>query len=152
MKKIGLGQTIQILANLGVVAGIIFLAFELRQNTTASRLEAASTHLAGSYELDLLLATDDELVELLLTPEDERSDSEELQYERFAFAVLRSWETSYFLYRQSALDREFWDAQEKSIEELLVDSFEEYWRTNRPKFTASFNNAVSEILENRAAQ
>jgi len=32
MKKIELGQTISILANLGVVAGIVFLAIELRQN------------------------------------------------------------------------------------------------------------------------
>ncbi len=32
MKKIDLGQTIGILANVGVVAGIIFLAVELQQN------------------------------------------------------------------------------------------------------------------------
>ena len=32
MKKIDLGQTISILANVGVLAGIIFLAFELQQN------------------------------------------------------------------------------------------------------------------------
>ena len=32
MKKIDLGQTITILANLGVIAGIVFLAIEVRQN------------------------------------------------------------------------------------------------------------------------
>jgi len=32
LKKLDLGQTITILANVGVVAGIIFLAFELQQN------------------------------------------------------------------------------------------------------------------------
>jgi len=32
MKKIDLGQTIGIIANLGVIAGIAFLAIELRQN------------------------------------------------------------------------------------------------------------------------
>jgi len=32
MKKIDLGQTIQTLANLGVIAGIVFLAMELQQN------------------------------------------------------------------------------------------------------------------------
>ena len=152
MKKIDLGQAVQILANIGVIAGIFFLASELRQNTTASRLEAASTHLAGSYELDLLLATDEELSELLLAPDDERSAVEQFQYERFAFSVLRSWETSYFLYRQSALDQEFWDTQTKLIEGLLTGPFEQYWRANRHIFTASFNNVVSEILENRGAQ
>jgi hypothetical protein len=32
MKKIDLGQVIQMLANIGVIAGIVFLAMELRQN------------------------------------------------------------------------------------------------------------------------
>ena len=32
MKKIDLGQTITILANVGVIVGIVFLAIELRQN------------------------------------------------------------------------------------------------------------------------
>ncbi len=32
MKKLDLGQTITILANVGVIAGIVFLGYELRQN------------------------------------------------------------------------------------------------------------------------
>lgn len=32
MKKFDIGQTIGILANIGVIAGIVFLALELRQN------------------------------------------------------------------------------------------------------------------------
>ena len=32
MKKIDLGQAITILANLGVIGGILLLAYELRQN------------------------------------------------------------------------------------------------------------------------
>jgi len=39
MKKIDLGQTITILANIGVIAGIVFLGYELRQNTGAIKLE-----------------------------------------------------------------------------------------------------------------
>ena len=33
MKKIDVGRTINTLANLGVIGGIVFLAFEIRQNT-----------------------------------------------------------------------------------------------------------------------
>jgi len=35
MKKIDLGQTVQVLANIGVIAGIVFLALELRQTSNA---------------------------------------------------------------------------------------------------------------------
>ncbi len=41
MKKISLGQTITILANIGVIAGIVFLRFEMRQNTIAVKSTAA---------------------------------------------------------------------------------------------------------------
>ncbi len=56
MKKIELGQTIAILANVGVIAGILFLAIELRQNNEAlglqSRLERENA-LITAFTRDL---------------------------------------------------------------------------------------------------
>ncbi len=43
MKKIELGQTVSILANAGIIAGIVFLALELRQNNELIRTEARNT-------------------------------------------------------------------------------------------------------------
>ena len=43
MKKIDLGQTIQIIANLGVIAGIVFVAIELRQNNLLLTAESIGT-------------------------------------------------------------------------------------------------------------
>jgi hypothetical protein len=40
MKNIDVGQTIQILANVGVIAGIAFLAIQISQNTAQTRAEA----------------------------------------------------------------------------------------------------------------
>ncbi len=37
MKKIDLGQTISILANFGVIAGIVFLGLEIRQSTAVAQ-------------------------------------------------------------------------------------------------------------------
>ena len=37
MKKLDYGQTVSVLANIGVIAGILFLGFEIRQNTLISR-------------------------------------------------------------------------------------------------------------------
>ena len=41
MKKLDLGQTLGILANIGVIAGIIFLAFELQQNNELLAADAS---------------------------------------------------------------------------------------------------------------
>ncbi len=40
MKKLDLGQTISVLANLGVIGGILLLAYELRQNNSLMEAEA----------------------------------------------------------------------------------------------------------------
>ena len=40
MKKVAFGQTIGILANIGVIAGIIFLGVELQQNNELLQTEA----------------------------------------------------------------------------------------------------------------
>jgi len=40
LKKLDLGQTISVLANLGVIGGILLLAYELRQNNSLMEAEA----------------------------------------------------------------------------------------------------------------
>ncbi len=42
MKKLDLSQTIGILANLGVIAGIVFLGVELRQNNDLLEADAGA--------------------------------------------------------------------------------------------------------------
>ena len=46
MKKIDLGQTITILANLGVIGGILLLAYELRQNNAFMGAQARFNRLS----------------------------------------------------------------------------------------------------------
>ncbi len=41
MKKIDLGQIITILANVGVVIGLVFLTLEIRQNNAQMRAQGA---------------------------------------------------------------------------------------------------------------
>ena len=47
MKKIDLGQTIQLIANVGVLVGIIFLAIEINQNRAALEEQNMLTRLSA---------------------------------------------------------------------------------------------------------
>ena len=51
MNRIDLGQAIGILANIGVIAGIVFLAFELRQNNQLLSAESRATRHQARMEL-----------------------------------------------------------------------------------------------------
>ena len=50
MKKIDLSQAISILANIGVIAGIVFLAVELRQNNQLLEAEVSYSKYNSDFE------------------------------------------------------------------------------------------------------
>ena len=66
MKKIDLGQIFGILANLGVIAGIVFLAVELGQNNELMAAEARFNRLSIATESMTILAENPDLAEFLL--------------------------------------------------------------------------------------
>ena len=64
MKKIDLGQTIGILANIGVIAGIVFLALELRQNNEFAAAAGRFNRVSLVSEQFRTQAEDADLTEL----------------------------------------------------------------------------------------
>jgi hypothetical protein len=93
MKKIDAGQTISILANLGVIAGIIFLAVELRQNTTATQLMASGSASAYIRDLNNMLAENGELAALIIKADesDSLSRTENLRMASFLSSTYVGW-------------------------------------------------------------
>ena len=71
MKKIDLGQTLSILANLGVIAGIVFLAIEVRQNQESleqsnliDRAAVLTDTTAHFAEFRYVISQDEEITDL----------------------------------------------------------------------------------------
>jgi len=151
--KVGLGQTITTLANLGVIAGIVFLAYELRQNTQAVQLASAESYLSGGSALDLRIAQDAELASLLIRASgpEPLTEVEELRLERFNYATLRQWETAHYLYSIGALDPSMWSAYRQEIKKIILrtPNLIAYWRDNNPSFTPGFGMEIEIILTER---
>ena len=61
MKKIDLGRTITIVANVGVIAGIVFLGYELRQTQIAMQSQAFQARALDALAWDLEIARDENL-------------------------------------------------------------------------------------------
>jgi len=107
MKKVDFGQAVQVIANLGVIGGIILLAYEISQNSDAIRLQAAQSNLNTFYALDLLIAEggadDQSLARLLVSPSEGRSVSDRFRHDRFADTVISSWQSNFYLNEQGVL-------------------------------------------------
>ena len=66
MKKVDLGQTISIFANLGVIAGIVFLAIELQQNNELLAAQSRTERLGVQTDYLNALYQDEEVASLVV--------------------------------------------------------------------------------------
>ncbi len=151
MDQINLAEVVQTLANIGVLAGIIFLAYELRQNTRATKLTATEHYLSNTFALDLRIAENAEVAELLIKASQNGplTDVERLRLRRFCYAGLRHWENIHYLHYTSVLDEKFWAPVRHEIIEIVRSSpfMADYWKDNQSSFTDEFNTEMKAISQ-----
>jgi hypothetical protein len=96
VKKIDLGQTLNILANVGVIVGIIFLALELNQNNEFLELEAKATRVEVLLDAWERVASDPALVALMIKDRKEEAltEAEEMQLNAYwmGYFIRREWQ------------------------------------------------------------
>ncbi len=93
MQKIDLGQTVGILANIGVIAGIVFLGIELQQNNALLAAEFRASSLSNRLSLREK-ALDPQIAELLVRAYEgaELSAAERVQLGTINMMQLELWE------------------------------------------------------------
>ena len=115
MSEIDLGQTIGILANVGVIIGILFLALEIRQNNSQLRAQSRFSYFQTRIHMALVSASDPIISPILakralgqgLSPE------EEVQISFFANATLDAWRYEILEYESGRLRMEELDIARK---------------------------------------
>ena len=106
MKKLKFGQTISVLANVGVIAGIVFLAIEIRQNNELLAAESRAASSARLVEIPAIVSTDIALTELLVRAKNGEtlSEAEEARVIAFSVVRLRGQEAFFNEYRAGAIE------------------------------------------------
>lgn len=64
MQKLDYGQMVSVLANVGVIAGILFLGFEIRQNTLISRGAAVQSIAEQINDWQIEMASNEEWIRI----------------------------------------------------------------------------------------
>ena len=138
-------------ANIGVLAGIIFLAFELQQNTVATRLEAASNFNSSFSEIELFIAGNPEFAELLARGREgaEITGVEQLRLSVFYNQILRQWQFTHIQYLSDAIDEDNWQAQRAFMAEILRGDrgLLNHWRRFKQQYNSAFNDVLVSISE-----
>ena len=113
MRKIDLGQTVGILANLGVLVGILILVYELSQTRDMTRAQTRNELSQGLIAVMLNLADDAETASLILRGDngEELSEVERARYTNLTVAQLRYHENVYYQYKSGLYDETEYLAQ-----------------------------------------
>ena len=124
MKKLDLGQTITILANLGVIAGIVFLAIEIQQNNQLLRAEAIGTALETRLVRQEIILANDSLVTAHAKNNrgEPLTDEDRIRLNAANYRNMLGRQKDYFLYQEGILTEELFRANFPIMKVSLSDS------------------------------
>ena len=106
MKKIDLSQLITILANVGVIAGILFLGLELRQNNELMEIQWRGQMDSRRYEIVDLVIENPGLVELMGKDAGSLTQDEGDSLRMLGIRMLLNWEEQFRDVVAGRLDRD----------------------------------------------
>ena len=138
-------------ANIGVMAGIIFLAFELQQNTVAIQLQAASNFQSSHSDMERSIYGNPEFAELLRKGREgeEVSDTDQLRLAVFYSGAFRQWQFHHFLHLSNALSDEVWQANKAMMAKVVREDrgLLNHWRTNTQELSPTFNEMFESMID-----
>jgi hypothetical protein len=148
MKKIDLGQIVSIFANVGVIAGIVFLGYELQQNNElleaearGARNEKAAVIYAAPYSNPALATA---LAKLELN--EELTPAESIQVQSYAYSHFRIVEGNFAEIHRERLDEmgpiQAWRGILNDIHIPWRDYWVNYKRRATPEFAVWFETNI----------
>ena len=150
MKKIDLGQAITILANFGVLIGILLLVIELNQARVVTEAQTRSAITASIIDLTEMITQSP----MGLTIYEKRLNKEpltvkEIYWQRGASrSVFRHWENVYFQYRVGLFSEEelntyrvYW----RNVTRCQTWQLD-FWANTKMQFNPQFREEMDSIL------
>ncbi len=141
-------ETAEVLGVIGVIATLIFVAFEIRQNTSAVRSATIQAISEQSYDSNYRLAENPDLLALIRKSDNQEplTESERDQIFTWWNAILRLNQNRYQQFRLGVLDDAtiFEVGGRSSV--YQGSSFAEYWEATKQSHSVEFQRFVEECV------
>ena len=111
MKKFDFFQILQLLSNVAVIIGIVFLAVQVREAGNATQLQTQTSRVEGYNALNLTLASDPELSRILvvgLDDPDRLNNTEAAQFSNLMRAITIQHRQMHEQYALGLISEETW--------------------------------------------
>jgi len=155
MKLDEINRWLTLLANIGVIAGIVFLALELRQNQSMLMAQTRNEISRTSIELQQANRDPSQVTAFMRSVRGEPlSDEEQYLVNRWSAVFLEFWENVDYQYRQGLFEEEDYRAHLSRVRAILLGNggaIGEYFCARQDRYTPSFVSTVNSLLEKSCA-
>jgi len=152
MKRIDLGQTITIVANIGVIAGIVFLGYEVRQTQTAMQSQAFQARALDAIAWNFEIVKDENLRKIQYQMDTGKFDPSSLTEAELQIAwylldgIKVDVDNEHYQYENGFLDPGFYEG----VTVPMIRHFAPIWRDlgireGRPEFIREVDRILLEV-------
>ena len=139
-----------LVANLGVLAGLVFVAIELNQNTKAT-VSSASEQITNQSLDYFALGMDNQVIALARNKQsigDDLSGFEQNQLWWHQYYNFRGFENVYLQYKRGYLEQSEWDRYQRIIKSRLTtgEFAKKMWEETQQAWTDEFIAEVERLL------
>ena len=138
-----------LVANFAVIAGILFLGVELRQNNIQLQLQSYQSWVAANLEINTAI-TNPELAAIVSRGHEDSSNlSNEsyIAYAMFHMSMLQMAQSTHYLYLQGSLDEELWQSEmDRAALIISMTGVRQWWDAGgKTQHSPSFVNYLESI-------
>ena len=145
-----IGAIGEVAGAIGVIATLLYLAVQIRQNTRAIRLNTFHS-ISEGFRSQASLVGGSELVAAVylmgLTRPEELSQAEGVQFYALMHNQVRGYEDAFYQHSEGALDARYWAGMHgQMISTSSQPGFGQYWKDRRGWYSESFQCHVDDVL------
>lgn len=146
MNWTAIGAIGEILGAGGVIITLGYLARQVRQNTSATRLSTAQSIASAARDWNRPLLLDPDLAWTFQVGTEDPTRLDEKEQARFielCFSLLRMFEDAHYQYHSGALDPDVWKGYEALYAAYAkAPGFQAYWKERKPTFRPEFQELI----------
>ena len=144
-----LNQWLTLIANVGVLVGIFFLAFEVQQNTTAIRSQTRAAVFSGVQEELWKNMEYPDVTLNMLTTEREPTPEEKIRFDAWMMASMKAREFAWLEYESGNFDPVQWEQERQVITLVLGCSrCRDWWnKVGKLAFSPEFVDITDNLID-----
>ncbi len=146
-----LGSLGELIAAIATVATLVYLAIQIRQNTTSSRTATYQNIVTTGIELGHTFARDESFADLFARGAGDLSalsTAESVRLQSHISGVFRCYELVFHQYRQGAIQRDVWLGWRLNMVRFFrLSAYRTVWERTREEFPPEFRAEADRALQ-----